>query len=255
MINSVLKILNGDITDVYFEDMKVLYDGYEQVLLASGEVSKYNVEYKNNAGTEVGVYRATAIFTKENYNDLVLEAKLIIMTNKISTSEIIPQGIITIESGVDPYVVPIIVNNSDIKTLEHAEELITLDKEIGESVKSITNINLFSNGAAIPLDGVAEVRMLIPSNITDVSTLRIAFVSGDTTYDVAYEIDGEYIVFEAYELGDYAFITETHEIKEGDRVASVLLYVGIGVLVFILVGFIATGFTIKRRKRDQAKYI
>ncbi len=255
MINSVLKILNGDITDVYFEDMKVLYDGYEQVLLASGEVSKYNVEYKNNAGTEVGVYRATAIFTKENYNDLVLEAKLIIMTNKISTSEIIPQGIITIESGVDPYVVPIIVNNSDIKTLEHAEELITLDKEIGESVKSITNINLFSNGAAIPLDGVAEVRMLIPSNITDVSTLRIAFVSGDTTYDVAYEIDGEYIVFEAYELGDYAFITETHETKEGDRVASVLLYVGIGVLVFILVGFIATGFTIKRRKRDQAKYI
>lgn len=255
MINSVLKILKGEITDVAFDDLKVLYDGYEQTMVATGDVYKYDVEYMNNVGTEVGVYRATAIFTKENYNDLVLEAKMIIMTNTISTSEIIPQGIITIENGIDPYVVPVIVNNNDFRALEKADDIVAVDRAIGESVKNIISISLYSNGTTISLDGTAVVRMLVPSNITDLSTLRIVFVDQDTTYDVAYEVDGEYIIFTANELGDYAFITESHEVTENDRVASVLLYVGMAALLTILIGFVAAGLTIKRKKRNTIKFM
>ncbi|MDD4316000.1 MAG: MBG domain-containing protein, partial [Clostridia bacterium] len=254
-INSVLKIEKGAITDVSFEDLKVLYDGYEQSIIATGEVSKYTVEYKNNSGTEVGVYRATATFTKENYHELVLEARLIIMTNVVSTSEIIPQGILTIEGGVDPYVVPVIIGNENTEDIKQAEEVITVDEKSGESIKTIMNISLYNNGTNISLEGTAEVRMLIPSTITDLETLRIVYMGQNETYDVAFELDGEYIVFTALQLGDYAFITESHAVTSNDRIAGVLLYVGIGALGVVLVGILITSFSVKRKRHNYSKYI
>lgn len=76
------KINKADIEGIEFKDKTIIYDGNEHSLLISGILpTDVSVTYENNKAINVGSYNAKAILSGKNYNDLVLNAKLVIMQN------------------------------------------------------------------------------------------------------------------------------------------------------------------------------
>ena len=69
----------SEFTGITFESKTVTYDGDEHELLVEGNLpAGTNVQYTNNKATEVGVYNATAVLSKEGYTTKTLNATLTI---------------------------------------------------------------------------------------------------------------------------------------------------------------------------------
>ena len=66
-------------TGLTLGDLTVTYDGEEHVVTIGGEIPDgAKVAYENNKATNAGTYNVKATVTKDNYNTLVLTAKLVI---------------------------------------------------------------------------------------------------------------------------------------------------------------------------------
>ncbi len=84
VLTAQLVIQNSSFSDIKFEDKKVIYDGEEHSIEVEGVPSFATVTYdKATKYTEMGVYYITAIITADNYEDLVLTAKLVIQLTEI----------------------------------------------------------------------------------------------------------------------------------------------------------------------------
>ena len=69
----------ANFTGLTMSDVTVTYDGTEHIVTISGEVPEgASVVYENNKATNAGTYNVKATITKDNYNTLVLDAKLVI---------------------------------------------------------------------------------------------------------------------------------------------------------------------------------
>lgn len=86
-LSATLTISPIDFSNIIFLNSEVEYDGLEHEIVCSGVPSFATVTYENNAGTEVGVYNATATITAPNYNDLVLHATLTITAPLLTFDE------------------------------------------------------------------------------------------------------------------------------------------------------------------------
>ena len=78
LLSATLTITNASFKNIYFENKVVEYDGLEHSITVSNLPDFATVTYKNNVGTEVGAYLATAIVSAKNYDDLTLYAYLTI---------------------------------------------------------------------------------------------------------------------------------------------------------------------------------
>jgi hypothetical protein len=78
--NGVLTVNTIDLEqgDIVFDDKTVDYNGYDQIISASGVDDDISVTYDQNTYHDVGSYEVKATFSKENYNDLSLSAEFII---------------------------------------------------------------------------------------------------------------------------------------------------------------------------------
>ena len=69
-----------EITGVSFEDSTVHYDGEEKSIVVTGELPDgVSVSYRNNKGTDAGVYEATATLSGDGYKTKTLNATLEIL--------------------------------------------------------------------------------------------------------------------------------------------------------------------------------
>ncbi len=238
LLNGTLEIIPATLDidpNQVFPDKRVLYDGSEHTILINTEkldLMGYHVTYQNNKGVEIGVYEATATITKQNHQTLTLNAKLIIMKNTATSIGGIYQGSLIKDDGLDPYVELMITQSTDEYILSLAQADIRSDKE---EVKSIMNINLFSEGEEINIAGGAEIRLRIPPEVKDIDSLRLVYISDDTVQEVSYTVDGNYIVFDGNNLGSYAFITISDEALRTENLAKILFYTFIAVLVIVAV--------------------
>ncbi|MFA6766473.1 MAG: MBG domain-containing protein [Clostridia bacterium] len=238
LLNGTLEIIPATLDidpNQVFPDKRVLYDGSEHTILINTEkldLMGYHVTYQNNKGVEIGVYEATATITKQNHQTLTLNAKLIIMKNTATSIGGIYQGSLIKDDGLDPYVELMITQSTDEYILSFAQADIRSDKE---EVKSIMNINLFSEGEEINIAGGAEIRLRIPPEVKDIDSLRLVYISDDTVQEVSYTVDGNYIVFDGNNLGSYAFITISDEALRTENLAKILFYTFIAVLVIVAV--------------------
>ena len=133
---------------------------------------------------------------------------------------------------MDPYAELMITENIDEYILSLAQTDIRSEKE---EVRSIMNINLFSEGEEINIAGGAEIRLRIPPEVKDIDSLRLVYISDDTVQEVSYTVDGNYIVFDGNNLGSYAFITISDEALRTENLAKILFYTFIAVLVIVAV--------------------
>ena len=79
VLTAKLVINKADFTGLMLENKTVTYDGAEHVVEITGTVPEgASVVYENNKATNAGTYNVKATVTKENYNTLVLTAKLVI---------------------------------------------------------------------------------------------------------------------------------------------------------------------------------
>lgn len=85
-------------TGITLNDLTVEYNGEEHELVISGTLPEgAEVTYQNNKATNAGKYSVTATVTKENYNDLTLNAQLTI--NKADFVGLTLKGKTTIYNG------------------------------------------------------------------------------------------------------------------------------------------------------------
>lgn len=88
----------ANFTGLTMSDVTVTYDGTEHVVTISGEVQGgASVVYENNKATNAGTYNVKATVTKDNYNTLVLNAKLVI--NKANIAD----GLLTLSDETVEY--------------------------------------------------------------------------------------------------------------------------------------------------------
>ena len=113
---------------------------------------------------------------------------------------------------------------------------------------------MYDNGQEINLPGEALIKLLIPENVDTVDDLRLVHLNGEI-YDVPFTIEGDYIVFKASELGNYALIVTTKEKSNDSIIATALFYTGVGVLGLAVVGFLITGFTKRKKRYNAQKYV
>ncbi len=247
-IPSILTIIAGTFEvgeEIWFEDKRVIYDGTEHSILAGWNLEGVTVTYANNSGTEVGIYHATATFHKEHYLDVTLNARLIIMTKQITTTEPVPRGIVSAEGGFDPHVVPVIHQSTDENILTLANSILNVD--LREEVKTILNIRLQADSEEIVPSSTVEIKLLIPSQIDNLESLRLVHITSTGINNVEYVIEGDYIVFYGYELGDYAFIT-AQEAPSYEKTAQIIFYTSTGAIGLIVFVIISTAFR-KKKKR------
>lgn len=82
-----------NITGVTFSDKTVVYNGQEWEIAVSGTLPDgATVNYTNNKGTDVGTYNATAIVTAGGYNDLELDATLVIEPKELTVTGLSAQN-------------------------------------------------------------------------------------------------------------------------------------------------------------------
>lgn len=74
-------------TDILFADKTVDYNGSEHIIVCQGLPEGAEVVYANNKGIDAGSYNASAVISKDGYNDLTLTATLTI--NKIDFTNIV----------------------------------------------------------------------------------------------------------------------------------------------------------------------
>ena len=88
----------ANFTGLTMSDVTVTYDGTEHVVTINGEVQGgASVVYENNKATNAGTYNVKATVTKDNYNTLVLNAKLVI--NKANIAD----GLLTLSDETVEY--------------------------------------------------------------------------------------------------------------------------------------------------------
>ena len=98
VLNAKLVINKANFTGLTMSDVTVTYDGTEHVVTISGEVQGgASVVYENNKATNAGTYNVKATVTKDNYNTLVLNAKLVI--NKANIAD----GLLTLSDETVEY--------------------------------------------------------------------------------------------------------------------------------------------------------
>ena len=80
-----------------FTNYVVAYNGSEHTILATNIVEGATVTYHNNKGTNVGVYNASVLIEKANYNTVILEAQLII--EKADIEGVVFEDLVTAYTG------------------------------------------------------------------------------------------------------------------------------------------------------------
>lgn len=77
-LSATLTIEAVTFTGIAFKDLTVDYDGGAKEIVCENVPDFATVTYKDNTGTDVGEYKATATVSAANYKDLVLQATLTI---------------------------------------------------------------------------------------------------------------------------------------------------------------------------------
>ncbi len=87
LVNGSIKVSQKPITGVTFTDSEFTYDGTEKQIAVKGTLpTGATVDYTNNKGTDVGTYNATAVVKANGYEDLTLNAKMIIKPKNLTVS-------------------------------------------------------------------------------------------------------------------------------------------------------------------------
>ena len=98
VLTAKLVINKANFTGLTLEDKTVTYNGSEHAVTVSGEIPDgASVAYENNKATNAGTYNVKATVTKDNYNTLVLTAKLVI--NKANIAD----GLLTLSDETIEY--------------------------------------------------------------------------------------------------------------------------------------------------------
>ncbi|MFW5780646.1 MAG: hypothetical protein ACOCWI_04270, partial [Bacillota bacterium] len=231
--------------DKVFPNKRVVYDGEEHIIevdidsLSSElqkELKKYNISYRNNRAIEIGTYEAVAIISRSNYQTLEITSNLVIMKSAATTLSGVYQGSVINEEGIEPNATLTITQNTDDDMYSLAVSGMETEKE---EVKSIMNINLFSNGDSIDITEETEIRLRIPPEVTDIDSLRLVYLDEDETVEMSYYVENNHVVFYGSNLGSYAFITTSEEALKTENFARVLFFAMIIVLAVVVVVIIS----------------
>ncbi len=83
VLQANLEITPGEITGISFEDATFIFDGTEKTLLIGGDLPEgTTVTYENHTRTEVGMQTAIATISGANYQTLVLQAILTVISDE-----------------------------------------------------------------------------------------------------------------------------------------------------------------------------
>ena len=234
VINGKATVKPASISGLEFFDMRVLYNGDTNTILINGDIEGFTIVYRNNTGTEIGIYRATATISKENYLDTILYAKLIITTNELQTTEAIPKCKIKLdEGGLDPDVLLMYENNTDAGILAIANTALDNTKGKSEIINSIINLSLVQDDQNINLSTNSEIKILIPESINNIESMRFVKISNGIAFDIPFVVDGNYLVINTDELGTYAFIASSITVLN-EKAAELLVYTIAGIVGLII---------------------
>ena len=194
-LNATLTITAASFSGITFEDKTLVYDGLDHTLTCKNVPAGASVSYENNVGKDVGAYEAKAIITANNYETLILTAKLTITAFDpeihLGTKPIFSENGISVTYGLFPQ-----THVSDEETLGRLNKLGRGDIAANHYFK-LGNF-YYAKVEADPFDGGDE---RVYSDGTPIVTGQTDwFLCEPIAWDVLYNEDGECFLFSTYGL-------------------------------------------------------
>lgn len=252
-------ITNGSLNGITFEDEYVLYDGQKHELTVNDTFGA-TVTYTGNAGTEIGVYRATVKIEKQYYDTIILNAVLYIMGTELVSSEAeAPIVKFSSATGINPSYTAVALDRTQDETLNaFLTDMLSSSESYTERTAKIYEVALLKGANQVD-GGTMKISILIPSNITRRWDMRLIRLEQSGATEIDFTIIDNYCVFDGETPGIFAFVT-TEATETGNFVARIIVYVigGIAALLALLLaaGFVSGGYKDRKSKRrKRAKYI
>ena len=253
-------ITPATLTGITFYDQNFVYDGQTHSLSIEYDKEVWGeleVTYSDYDILEIGRYPITAVVSKENYNNLVLNAILTISPLSLSTSSSKTTATVTMLgkdlTGFDPRATLMLVQDFSQKTVdEYSKHLVSQD-DVVENVLGVYNMFLTIDGVKRSLYGRNQIKIKL-DGIGSTSKVRVlANVDGNIT-EIKHTYQNGYIVFET-EAMEFALLKSASAYtKDG---VSLIIGIGVGVAILVIFNITFLGYrsqTKRQRKRLIRKH-
>ncbi|MEG1582190.1 MAG: InlB B-repeat-containing protein, partial [Clostridia bacterium] len=261
-----------NLVGVVFEKQSFVYDGTTHSIVATGYDDKLvSVFYTNNDKTEVGTYVLTATFKTKDIDNYVLAEKVLTAIMEIRADKVVNKdtnGDITssIESpnGIVPNADFISTEVNEILKFENINNFISSNVALTNyKITSFINLKLVKGDKEVKIDSTVTIRILITGDMKIKDTYKIALLkpqgvdgannAADANTNIVIldaTCDGNYIVFNTSELGDFAVLSDEGVVAPTSN-NSLIIIIGASVGAIVLLGIIITIIVVRKKKRSK----
>lgn len=262
-VNGVYYIIEpADLTGFKFEGESVLYDGKSHRLEVTYDAEVWfdvEIEYDTAAVTDIGKYRCTATITKDNYNDLILRAVLLIRSPYLESDSLTNYVYLSgSEEGFDPEI-KVVLNKSAVNGLE---ELVTPElSDTGthkEVILATYDIKLTLDGSATTVSGDMFSLKIKVYGLETSSGIRILTYNGKSVEEADYVFENGYFVLNTTTLNGIVFLKSfaVTENTVSNLIIAALIGAGILLIFCLIIGAVFSGGKEKKRwRRKHNKWV
>lgn len=256
--NGVLKILPGIMKGFRLTKVDVKFDGkthYPQLVYDEEEWSDFSTEYNLGPVSAIGEYKYTVIVRKENYEELVLNAEVIIRCDYLESSSL--TDYVRLDGHSDGYYpeMKISMVETQLEGLEEAlEKVLVQTDRTKEEVVKIFDIRLEYRDIYWYLTNDPCHFTVKLSGLDSAEGVRILQFDGEGFEEPEYTFDNGYFSIRTNDAKGFVFV-KTVPIKHS-RVATLVPTVLVGgivvlVIIAVLLATFVTGGRERRRSRRR----
>lgn len=260
-VNGSYTVSPATLSGIILSDSNFLYDGKKHsisVVYDKDVWGELDIVYNNYDIVAIGKYPITAVVSKENYHNLVLNATLTISSLTMSTSN--KQTVATITmlgedaKGFDPQSTLMLVQNTNKEILDNYSKLLKTNEETVENILGVYNYFLTVDGARKEIEGNCQIKIKL-EGVGSTSKVRVLAKVGGELKEVIHTYQSGYIVFESGGANEFAVIKQVSAYSKDTSSLIIAISIGIIVLVVFFIAFFGyKGRSKRARKRSIRKH-
>ena len=243
--------LNGFILD----GSETLYDGKAHSLTVEYDETRWpdvSINYNIDEVTDAGKYLYEVTVSKENYEDLVLQAYLTIRTSQLESSNL--NNYVCLygaAKGYDPSC-EISLTESSVSGISEAVSEVLADGEgYKESVLASYDVNVNGGEEFVPEEGEDYSLKIKLYGLDSSSGVRVLQYDGGEIKQLDYVFENGYFLISAASLKGIVFV-KSFPVK-ANSLSDYILIAVLAALVLIFIGIVISGFSGGHREKGRSR--
>ena len=250
-------VTRATFTGFKFEGLDIAYDGRPHRLTLEYDKKKWdgvNVRYNMAEATEAGKYHYRCTVSKENYDDLVLEAVLLIRTPYLESTNLINYVQISgSEKGYDPDIQVTLVSSSVAGLNRLVAPLLEEQDGYKETIIASYDVSMLLDGMEVtPDEDTFSIRIRL-SGLESATGVRILRYSDGELFEEGYTFENGYFVIETSSLDGFVFVKsfEQKENSSSNFIVAILIGAALVIIMLAIIGSSLSGGKSKAKWRKR----